>query len=164
MKTRCYCIVNQYIAGLHAGIQSAHAIGEMAMSLRGDDYTATASEWYEQWLCADKTIIVLDGGYQSNLENLYELMHVCKSYPHGRFYEEKEALNGALTALAIVLPEYMYAPQYATELEGPVFGGIAGLKIANKFKDLVTGNVLHNYTQPEKNLIEAIKALRLKNV
>lgn len=29
MKTRMYCVVNQYIAGIHAGIQSAHAMSEM---------------------------------------------------------------------------------------------------------------------------------------
>lgn len=29
MKTRMYCVVNQYIAGIHAGIQSAHAIAEV---------------------------------------------------------------------------------------------------------------------------------------
>lgn len=161
MKTRLYSIVNQYISGIHAGIQTAHAAVELvhkcSQSLRP---TAKANQLCDQWAGKDKTIIVLDGGYQSNLERIFELMQACSSLPSAKFHEEQAALNGALTAITIVLPEYMYAPQYATELDA--FGGIAGLQIANQFKDLETGSVLHNYTQPEKDLIEAIKGCRLK--
>lgn len=167
MKTRLYSIVNKYISGIHAGIQTAHAavdlVHKCSQSLRP---TAKANQLCDQWAAKDKTIIVLDGGSQSNLERIFELMQACGSLPSAKFHEEEAALNGALTAICIVLPEYMYAPQYATELDGPIaqaaFGGIVGLKIANQFKDLETGNVLHNYTQPEKTLIEAIKGCRLK--
>lgn len=165
MKTRLYSVVNQYIAGIHAGIQSAHAISEMFLDYPQRRNNAGNLLW--DWADRDKTVIVLDGGYQSSLQELCEkLKPLSGTYPWASFCEEQDALNGAMTAVAVVLPEYMYAPQYATSIEGPVaqavFGGTVGLEIANQFKDLETGNVLHNYTQPEKNLIEAIKALRLK--
>ena len=165
MRTRLYSVVNQYISGIHAGIQTAHAMHEMFIK-HPPQGSRNADSLTWQWAVCDKTIIVLDGGYQSNLERIFELAQEVKSLPSAKFHEEQAALNGALTAVCIVLPEYMYAPQYATVIDGPVAqavtGGIVGIQIANQFKDLETGNVLHNYTQPEKNLIEAIKALRLK--
>lgn len=162
MKTRLYSIVNQYISGTHAGIQTAHAMHEMFIK-HPPQGSRNADELVWQWAVSDKTIIVLDGGYQSNLERIFELMQGCRSLPSAKFHEEQAALNGALTAVCIVLPEYMYNPQYSTvvDIESNV-GMFGGLKIANQFKDLETGNVLHNYTQPEKNLIEAIKGCRLK--
>lgn len=164
MKTRLYSIVNQYISGIHAGIQTAHAVGEMFVEYPHPINSASRFAW--NWVEKDKTIIVLEGGYQSNLERIFELMQACGSLPSAKFHEEEAALNGALTAICIVLPEYMYAPQYDTMSEvGALTNSslsLGGLKIANQFKDLETGNVLHNYTQPEKNLIEAIKGCRLK--
>lgn len=163
MKTRLYSIVNQYISGIHAGIQTAHAVHELFIKYPQGTNSATNLLW--DWAVRDKTIIVLEGGYQSNLEHIFELAKAVKSLPSAKFHEELDALNGALTAITIVLPEYMYAPQYATEIDEPgAWRGCrtVGLQIANQFKDLETGNVLHNYTQPEKELIASIKALRLK--
>ncbi|QEQ95012.1 hypothetical protein pEaSNUABM56_00236 [Erwinia phage pEa_SNUABM_56] len=164
MKTRLYSIVNQYISGIHAGIQTAHAVHELFVKYPQGTNSATNLLW--DWAVQDKTIIVLEGGYQSNLERIFELAKAVKSLPSAKFHEEQAALNGALTAITIVLPEYMYAPQYDTMSEVVALTNsslsLGGLKIANQFKDLETGNVLHNYTQPEKNLIEAIKGCRLK--
>lgn len=164
MKLRAYSIVNQYIAGIHAGIQTAHVVHELFTQYPQDVNHASRRLW--DWGVNDKTIIVLDGGYQSNMERIFELMQKVKSLPSAKFHEAQESLNGALTAIAIVLPEYMYAPQYATVIEGPIaqaaFGSPVGIQVANQFRDPETGNVLHNYTQPEKDLIVAIKQLKLK--
>lgn len=161
MKTRMYCVVNQYIAGIHAGIQSAHAIAEVFR-----DYTPAktkAGKLVLEWADEDKTIIVLNGGYQSSLQSLCEkLIPVSATYPWASFCEEKDALNGAMTAVAVVLPEYMYNPQYM-EVTGLVYrpGQLSGPQIANQYRDEM-GNVIHNYTQVEKDLITMIKSFRLK--
>lgn len=157
MKTRMYCVVNQYIAGIHAGIQSAHAIAEVFR-----DYTPArtkAGKFLLEWADEDKTIIVLNGGYQSNLQALCEkLIPVSATYPWASFREEKDALNEAMTAVAVVLPEYMYNPQYM-EVTDLVYR--PGPQIANQYRDEL-GNVIHNYTQTEKDLITTIKSFRLK--
>lgn len=160
MKTRMYCVVNQYIAGIHAGIQSAHAITEIFR-----DYTptkTTAARLLIDWADDDKTIIVLNGGYQSSLQGLCEkLKPLSGSYPWASFCEEQDALNGAMTAVAVVLPEYMYAPQYADVVDLALRPGYNSLQIANQYRDEL-GNTVHNYTQPEKDLITIIKSFRLK--
>lgn len=160
MKTRMYCVVNQYIAGIHAGIQSAHAIAEVFR-----DYSPTrnkAGELLLQWADEDKTIIVLNGGYQSSLEALCEkLMPVANSYPWASFCEEQDALNGAMTSVAVVLPEYMYAPQYQDVVNIYQPGKLLSPVVANKYRDEM-GNTIHNYTQAEKDLICMIKSFRLK--
>ena len=160
MKTRMYCVVNQYIAGIHAGIQSAHAIAELFR-----DYTPArgkAGKMLLDWADEDKTIIVLNGGYQSNLQILCEkLKPLTNSYPWASFCEEQDALNGAMTAVAVVLPEYMYAPQYLDIVDMLHRSGYTPPQIANQYRDEM-GNTLHSYTQPEKDLITMIKSFRLK--
>lgn len=162
MKLRMYCVVNQYIAGIHAGIQSAHAMTEVFMDYPQRKTPAGHLLW--DWADTEKTMIVLNGGYQSSLQELCEkLKPLSGTYPWASFCEEQDALNGAMTAVAVVIPEYMYDPQYLeiTDLvyrpgKFPLHG-----VIANTYRDEL-GNVIHNYTQPEKDLITTIKSFRLK--
>lgn len=164
MNFRLYSVVNQYIAGIHAGIQTAHAIADMMYEYGVNHRPQShAVQVCDQWARRDKTIIVLDGGYQSNVQRIFELMQKVPRFPSAKFHEEEDALNGALTAACIVLPEYMYNPQYSTAVDIESGTGVlSGLQIANEYKDLETGNVLHHYSQYDKDLITAIKALRLK--
>lgn len=160
MKTRMYCVVNQYIAGIHAGIQSAHAMSEVF--LRYPQRVGSASNLLWDWASEDKTVIVLNGGYQSSLQELCnKLAPVSGTYPWSSFCEEQDALNGAMTAVAVVLPEYMYSPQYLDIVDLLKKPGYYPPQIVNQYRDEL-GNVVHNYTQPEKDLITMIKSFRLK--
>lgn len=160
MKTRMYCVVNQYIAGIHAGIQSAHAMSEVF--LRYPQRIGPASHLLWDWAFDDKTMIVLNGGYQSSLQELCEkLKPLSGTYPWASFCEEQDALNGAMTAVAVVLPEYMYSPQYAEVVDLVKLPGYNSPQIANQYRDEM-GNTVHSYTQPEKDLITMIKSFRLK--
>lgn len=160
MKTRMYCVVNQYIAGIHAGIQSAHAMSEMFLDYSQRRNKAGNLLW--DWADRDKTVIVLNGGYQSSLQELCEkLKPLSGTYPWASFCEEQDALNGAMTAVAVVLPEYMYSPQYAEVVDLVKLPGYNPPQIANQYRDEM-GNTVHSYTQPEKDLITMIKSFRLK--
>lgn len=152
MDLRCYFIVNQYIAGIHAGIQGAHAMAEMFSKYRGK--TNKAAAHLQDWVDKDKTIIVLEGGYASRLEYLHDLLlKVQGSYPCAKFHEEVDALNGALTAVAVVLPEYMYKPK---KLESGEY--------ARLWVDPKTCQVGHRYNKVELDVIEHLQSLRLKGV
>lgn len=105
MKLRAYALVNQYISGIHAGIQTAHAL--MEMSSKYDGWTGEEPEVFEEWRDHEKTIIVLNGGYQQKIYETMELWEKC-NFPYAHFCEEQDALNGALTAAVIILPEYIY--------------------------------------------------------
>lgn len=63
-----------------------------------------------EWAVNHKTIIVLNGGYQSNLENIntFLLEHHNTKYPSAWFREEYEALNTALTCVGIILDDTVY--------------------------------------------------------
>lgn len=105
---RAYFFVNQYISGIHAGIQSLHALSEVHNKYYG---TATQEEaMLRDWESNHKTVIVLEGGYQSRLEELLvQFSGINHNYPFASFREEKDALNCAMTAVCIILPEQVFA-------------------------------------------------------
>ena len=109
---RAYFFINTYLIGIHAGIQAAHAAVEMTL---GYNYL------YDQWASDHKTIIVLNGGTHSNLEQIYadlvySAAHVeyINKYDSGMympvslFKESMDCLNGANTAVGIVVPDRLY--------------------------------------------------------
>lgn len=116
---RFYSITNMYTSGIHAGIQTAHVIHEMFSYYDSKNiFNAIEYSYPDEnsvlhiWAQRHKTIIVLNGGYQSELEKaLCEIRFLGQKLklPVGHFNESKEALNGALTAIGIVVPEHIYA-------------------------------------------------------
>lgn len=126
---RCYHLNNFYLAGIHAGIQSAHAQHEMAIKYlapyRSSGYEEAALS-YMEWAEQHKTIIVLNGGMEIQLKSMLELLDSePHHYAYAPFCESKEALNGALTNIALVLPERMY--KFARDIVSAVRGGRDGL-------------------------------------
>jgi hypothetical protein len=97
-----------YTAGIHAGIQSLHATSAMWRRYFRDpdsEQAQTLCEWEDN----HKTVVVLNGGYQSALLELEALLQSPDNpFPWCSFNESIEALNGALTAVCIVLPEKLY--------------------------------------------------------
>lgn len=106
-ELRCYHFNNFYLAGIHAGIQAAHAQHELAHKYLGID--TDASELYEEWAHHHKTIIVLNAGMAKDLNELVELFKDPENYyPWSEWRESEEALNGCITSIAMVLPDNIY--------------------------------------------------------
>lgn len=106
---RFYSFTNLYTSGIHAGIQTAHAVHEMMTKYgaRDDDKAKALSEWAER----HKTIIVKQAGYHQSLNLLYDELKEPAAWlqlPVIRWCESKEALNGATTAIGIVIPASIY--------------------------------------------------------
>ena len=126
-QLRAYCFNNFYLQGIHAGIQSAHSLMEMAVKYKGDVFSSayTPSVMFSQWAENHKTIIVLNGGMQSDLENLIALLDRDEcTLPWDAFYEEKAALNGALTNVGVIVPERIFDPVVAKKEEDSEYGFI----------------------------------------
>lgn len=108
---RGYFFGNMYLSSIQHGIQAAHVIKEMVATYYMSAYT-TADKVLTDWITEDKTMILLNGGYQSALLDLYkDLLSLTDGgsvYPVAKFHEEKDALNGAVTSVGIVLPENAY--------------------------------------------------------
>lgn len=107
---RFYSFTNMYLSSLQKGIQTAHAVSEMSIK----EHSQAANKVYNEWATSDKTIIVLNGGSQKSLDDIFKTIYdyvsfYCNfSYPFVNFYEDKDSLNGALTCVGIILPEDEY--------------------------------------------------------
>jgi hypothetical protein len=110
---RCYHFNNMYMHGIHAGIQSKHSGDEVTLK-----YLATKSEGqgvyardsYLDWMANHKTVVVLNGGMHGDLVKIEAfLSSEDNPYAWAPFRESEYALNNALTNIAIVLPEHIYA-------------------------------------------------------
>ena len=98
---RLYCLTNMYLSSLQKGLQTAHVVGELALNSTDDLFT----EWAEK----DKTIIVLNGGNSASLEAFEEFLSTSECvWPWAAFREDEQSLNGAITAVGVIVPESVY--------------------------------------------------------
>jgi hypothetical protein len=112
---RLYSYTNMYMEGIHAGIQTSHAVNELWVKYDATDPGKAYSRLVE-WAADHKTIYVYNGGLSSMLWSRYQMLReFAKQFdlPIARFYESKDALNGALTCVALVVPEEYYRSQPA---------------------------------------------------
>jgi hypothetical protein len=67
------------------------------------------SDMLYEWGTLHKTMIVLNGGFLSDMQEALEFLNTPENpYPVAEFYESQEAMGGMLTNIAIVLPEKIY--------------------------------------------------------
>lgn len=151
MKTRMYFLVNQYMMGIQAGIQAGHAACRLMAEYLAEDPSNPKVQLVNKWCRQDETFILLDGGYQSRMDDFVNnvLLPVCDRYPYTKFHEEPDSLNGALTAVAFILPESIYAAKLDENGEAPDFYMGSDLEYVD-------------YSWGEKNLIKELKSFHLK--
>lgn len=156
---RAYHICNMYLSGIHAGIQSAHCQHELAVKMVDPGTPINRFNMYLDWAKNHKTIILLNGGYQSNLEEFIEAVTLT-DYPWAEFRESNDALNGALTNVCVVLPEAMYGAAAANALE---FFTNSDRDFGREFGVVTTeGEVYdHYYTVEEVHLLQVMSRMRL---
>lgn len=119
---RLYSFVNYYLSPLQAGLQTAHLIGEMSVA----SYDTFVRGSYNVWARDHKTIIILNGGNCDSLailfDRLVELNNNMVPLPIAKFCEDVQSLNGALTAVGVIVPEHIYthaAAEYFSPDMGP---------------------------------------------
>ena len=108
---RAYFFLNQYLAGIHNGIQSGHALDQLWSNLTEAKGKRTKSAeakfaMLREFSKNHKTWICLNAGDHMSLEVLYKSMAGQTTYPFTMFQEP--GLNYANTAVVIILPERMY--------------------------------------------------------
>lgn len=102
---RLYSFTNMYLSSLQKGLQTAHMISKM--SVADNTSISVVANMYSEWANVDNTIIILNGGGDAKMHDiLYKnILPLKKELPVGFFYESREALNGALTSVGIIVPE-----------------------------------------------------------
>jgi len=110
-KYRGYFFGNMYLSSLQQGLQAAHVIQKMSVQYMM--YSNIASKIFYEWSKNDKTIILLNGGSQRDLQDLARKLNLLTRngtvYPVKCFEEEESALNNATTSVGIVIPERIYS-------------------------------------------------------
>jgi hypothetical protein len=128
---RTYFFGNMYLSSIQQGIQGEHVAVSLFVKYR---HKPEALDVVYDWAENHKTSIYLNGGYASNLYKIHEEIEaidaLLKNYtysemgraylklwglnetnpylPHNLFHEEEDSLNGSLTSVCVVLPEYFY--------------------------------------------------------
>jgi hypothetical protein len=102
-----------YLSSLQNGIQTAHIVSELFAKYDSAESDNPQTEQQESmvydWAHDHKTIINLDGGNSANLTSINDWLELNECpFPFTSFHEDEESLNGAITGVGIVLPEYVY--------------------------------------------------------
>ena len=114
MNLRFYSFVNFYLSSIQQGVQSFHVLHEM-FNKYGMGDTRYHDEFLRlhDWSKNDKTLIILNGGANTDIEEKYALLHKCEAcltfpMPFEKFHEDEKSLAGIITACGCVLPEEIY--------------------------------------------------------
>jgi len=142
-QLRFYTLINFYLSSIQQGIQSAHLAHvifndyakkklESVPDNRSIDSEFTdailynaAYEMLRLWSEQHKTIIVLNGGVNSDLHAAYDFIKENNkkfsfNMPFTKFHEDKQSLDGILTGVGIVVPEELFDAEFPHRLKKPV--------------------------------------------
>ena len=103
---RFYSFTNaNYMSQLQLGLQTAHVVAEVAVN----SYKFKNSGMFGMWARDHKTITILNGGNCAGLLEIKEFFEQSANpYVWASFNEDQESLNGAITAVGIVVPAEIY--------------------------------------------------------
>ena len=99
-----YFITQYQMSGIHAGIQAAHCAHVMSSKYA---HESNQHDQFHNWSRDHQTMVVLNGGGQSQLKVIYDLIDAMASdhgLPYAKFHESYEAANGLLTCVGVILP------------------------------------------------------------
>lgn len=106
MNYRLYSLTNMYLSSLQKGLQTAHLISDLALSAQMD---SEVDRVFSAWASEDRTIIILNGGNSLSLERWEQfLREYCQRWPWAAFREDQQSLNGAITAVGVIVPGSVY--------------------------------------------------------
>lgn len=124
---RLYCLTNSYLSSLQKGLQTAHVVSEIYSCATELPHEKKV---FDQWADQDRTIIILNGGNCASLEDFrgFLIYSNCR-WPWAAFYEDKQSLNGAITAVGVIVPESVYQ-------QGGLDEQAADMALASKLQSL----------------------------
>lgn len=104
---RAYFFCNYYLSSIQQGIQSAHCVADMFVK-----YSYQIGHQHIQltdWATNHKTMVLLNGGNQKELLELYDFLNnPGNTLPFHIFKEDEQSVNGCATCVGIVLPPSVY--------------------------------------------------------
>lgn len=118
-ESRLYTFCNMYLSSIQQGIQSAHVVAELFNKYPGNVVSEETMESFVElrkkylrlrdWAQYHKTIIVLNGGNNQSLNELYQFFDSENNqYPFTCFYEDEQSLGSMMTCIGVILPAKIY--------------------------------------------------------
>lgn len=134
---RLYVFTNCYLSSIQKGIQTAHVVAEMAE-------LADPVHDFHAWAQCHKTIIVLDGGNNYNLNSISKILKtIDHNFFWAEFREDEDSMGEMLTAVGVLLnADAVYA--------------IEKLRAGARFEDFS-----HRFNMPEKMIIALVADSKL---
>lgn len=102
---RLYSFVNYYLSDLQRGLQTAHLVSDLFSKYKFKSCGGVLI--LGTWAHEHKTIMILNGGNCYGLSYIHDIIQEKNSgYPFDFFTEDVASLNGALTCVGIIFPEF----------------------------------------------------------
>lgn len=138
---RAYFFGNMYLSSIQQGIQAAHVTAEMFTKYKmyGAEARVPTQQLaiLEHWASDHKTMVLLNAGYGEEIHSLVTLFNTTENpLPWAHFNEGKDALDGALTCVGIILPEEFYEGSKEYKAHGP--SAFLGSELTPNFNKLQT--------------------------
>lgn len=115
MELRGYFFGHYYLSSIQQGIQGQHANTDAFVKYPQEKKGLKKAvpkkplDYLHQWGKFHKTSVYLNGGNCATLKELVKFMDTDKNpFPWAPFHEDEASLNGALTCVSIVLPDYIF--------------------------------------------------------
>lgn len=106
---RYYGFGNYYLSSIQQGIQNAHVISTMSVKY---DKDTEQHRIYEEWAKSHITTVLCNGGNSAGIAELFNIFEDLKQkgmpLPFAKFHEDAQSLDGALTAVGIVVEKRHY--------------------------------------------------------
>ena len=114
-ELRCYTFTHFMLSSIQQGIQAGHASMEIVnkylveRDLVERGWVDGYAEQVNDWIANHKTIVCLNGGNSDGVREIKTFLDNANNpFPYAGFFEDEQSLNGALTSVAIVLPERIF--------------------------------------------------------
>lgn len=112
-EKRAYFWGNFYLSSIQQGIQALHCVSEMFCEYpldAQDDDVLRKSHMLHDWAMDHKTVVVLNGGDQAALQEIFANLSVDENdLPYAGWNEDRRALNDCLTCVGIIVDEKIIA-------------------------------------------------------
>lgn len=175
-ELRFYTFVNFYLSSIQQGVQSFHVCHEMFnkypynQDIELDDWCRPDSLAIEHrlhdWSSNHKTLIVLNGGANTDIENVYYTLdrlskNLSFPMPFTKFNEDEKSLGGIITACGCVLPEEIYNAVDSRKA-APFFDALDSV-LVDAYYYIEDDKVVKRYVpgSPEHELIALLKSCSL---
>lgn len=165
---RAYFFNNQYLAGIHNGIQAGHALDQLWSSLTelGTKRTKSAEGKFKmlrEFSKNSRTWIVLNAHDHETLADLYKFMCRQTTYPFSMFQEP--GMNFANTSICTILPDRLF-DDVANELARAIVKAKKNKINPNNWAALLEADVFEevqkrHYTDWEREFLARKSAFKL---